>query len=116
MSKYGNSTWHAEWTKWVVFKLSNLFGFESMWVLSIIGSLLIVIATCIMPGGWQIFFDIPILDQTMNWVGLTPKVMYWANWALIAITILSGVACWCRVAVICYPKVFDRYKIKGVPI
>ncbi len=113
MPAYGENSQSIEWSKWLVFKLGTQFGFANPLLSTIVGMIALFLGVVCFRYGVPTLMSIPILSDALAEIGLTSERLAWVMWLVLAAGAYSTIACWCRVAVICLPDVFDRYKIKN---
>ena len=108
---YGQGSPWIEFGKWLVFKLGNVFGFTQPSLAAFMGAFLWLFTWTLLPGSYRLLTTMPLLGPELARAGLTPEVLAWINWGVLGLGTLLGLSCWCRLAVICNPDTFDRYKI-----
>jgi hypothetical protein len=111
MSAYGKDSTLGELAKWLVFKLGNVFGFAQPSLAALMGSVIWLISWTILPGSYRLLVTLPLFGAELSRAGLSPRVLEELNWGVVAFGTILGLCCWCRLAVLCNPDTFDRYKI-----
>ncbi|MDD2765959.1 MAG: hypothetical protein PHE83_18505 [Opitutaceae bacterium] len=111
MSVYGKDSGTIEFGKWLVFKMGNMIGFAQPSLAALMGSFIWLMSWTVLPGSYRLLVDMPLLGRELEKAGVTPEILARANWGVVGLGTFLGLACWCRLAVLCNPDTFDRYKI-----
>lgn len=108
---YGEKNQWSEWLKYIVYRTGSIFGFPQAWVGCIVGCSCWMISWCLLPGGFILMLDQPIIGNFLVYIGATPHSMKILNIIVIALGTMAGLLCWASVAVSLMPDTFDRHKI-----
>lgn len=110
---YGVQNKKAEWAKYIIFKLGSTVGISQPLFAGFLGCFIWAVAWLVIPNSFHLALQAPVIGEKLIQIGITASVLKWINWGCVAFGTYFGITCWCRVAIICYPKTLDRYKIKA---
>jgi len=110
---YGTRNRALEWAKFIIWKMGVWIGIAQPMAAGIFGAVFLY-------ASWNVVFfadtyllENPIFVRLIQDAGFQPeKVIRIIVWVVTTIGTFFGMCMYARLAIICYPKIFDRYRIQ----